>query len=318
MSLAIIHGLAAVFLIIIVWNPGNLTVGVWFQAFAMHWAIVLTAVSVVTTVVARRPAGLIGLIGGVVVLLGISVVYSYPTNRHEAPATSHGDSRESEDRGPYRLRVATANLLMVNTKPEEAAEALIALEADVLVLHEYNRGLYSTIHPLLSTRFAHAVVHPTQDAYGMGVYSNVPVSGSVTDAGDHPALRVEMSAPDLTLWAAHPVAPMSGEMVRRQMQHLAAFGKAVAADSSPLVVAGDFNAVPWNGPFRRMVRRVGLVHAVPPGRGLPRPTYPSRLTWFGVPIDQMLVKGAISTHRRERFRIPGSDHLGVLVELEVH
>ena len=47
------------------------------------------------------------------------------------------------------------------------------------------------------------------------------------------------------------------------------------------------------------------------------PTWPQSLSSFGVPIDHILSKGGIRIGKLERIAIPGSDHFGLLAELEV-
>lgn len=300
MRLLLAVSVASVFLLIVVWNPANLTPILWFQAFAMQWAAVLCLLSLAVIAV-RRPAGFVGLATSIAVLLIIAMPYS-----------SFGPVEPEADSSTFR--VATANLLMTNRRGGAVARALRSVGADVLVLHEYTRGMHARIHASLAAEYGESVVAFGEDAYGFGVYAREPVEGEQVILGEHPAVKVLLREYGLTLWAVHPTAPMSPTLVHRQVEHLGAVAKAVAEGGGRRIIAGDFNAVPWNREMRRLKRVAGLVHAVPSGFRLPKPTYPSPLPV--VPIDHVLVDEGTRTLDRNTFRIPGSDHIGVFVDIQ--
>ncbi|TDX21880.1 endonuclease/exonuclease/phosphatase family protein [Rhodovulum visakhapatnamense] len=65
--------------------------------------------------------------------------------------------------------------------------------------------------------------------------------------------------------------------------------------TGPVVAVGDFNAPPWSRPMRLLLHKTGM-------RGLRRPvaTWPAGLGRFGLPIDQILVRGGARVVHAER------------------
>ena len=87
----------------------------------------------------------------------------------------------------------------------------------------------------------------------------------------------------------------------------------IAAVKGPLVVIGDCNAAPWSYPLRRMMEATGLK-----APRLPVPTWPVGSGWFGVPIDNVFVRGGARLTALAPFGHDlGSNHLGLLADVTV-
>ncbi len=79
----------------------------------------------------------------------------------------------------------------------------------------------------------------------------------------------------------------------------------------PVVAIGDFNAAPWSLPMRRLLSETGMR-----AMRAPRSTWPTGLGRFGVPIDQVLVRGGAQVVRVETFGAGlGSNHLGLVADI---
>jgi len=80
-----------------------------------------------------------------------------------------------------------------------------------------------------------------------------------------------------------------------------------------VVAIGDFNAAPWSRPVRRLEAETGM-------RGLrwPPATWPTWAGAFGVPIDQILLRGGVEAVHMESFGGDlGSNHRGVIADLAI-
>jgi endonuclease/exonuclease/phosphatase family metal-dependent hydrolase len=90
-----------------------------------------------------------------------------------------------------------------------------------------------------------------------------------------------------------------------------------ALPASPLMLVGDFNAVPSSRAYRRIVQRLRDAQTLSAGR--PRPTFPSRLPLLR--LDHVFVSPHIEVVRVETIRTAlsrnASDHLPLLVEFRV-
>src|SRR4029434_9532209 len=80
-----------------------------------------------------------------------------------------------------------------------------------------------------------------------------------------------------------------------QMQQIGALGNPLAALPETALVAGDLNAATWSASVRRIEAAGGLAHVAGIG-----PTWLSRRLpdtlrpYFGLPIDQIFVKGDVA------------------------
>src|SRR5690606_13417846 len=95
--------------------------------------------------------------------------------------------------------------------------------------------------------------------------------------------RVEIDGKPLNVVATHFWRPYRGE---QQVREFAALRRLVDGLSGPTLVAGDFNATAWFGPFTELLGTTGLTRAAfEPG------TWPVELGDVGAPIDHILVSG---------------------------
>jgi endonuclease/exonuclease/phosphatase (EEP) superfamily protein YafD len=82
------------------------------------------------------------------------------------------------------------------------------------------------------------------------------------------------------------------------------------------IVIGDFNSTPWYGAFRQLLRTSQLVSSQP-GFGL-QPTWHSRMPLLlRMPIDHCLYGHSFVSVRREIGRSVDSDHLPLLVSVQI-
>ena len=78
---------------------------------------------------------------------------------------------------------------------------------------------------------------------------------------------------------------------------------------------GDFNTTPWSPIFTELVDRRDW-HDSRWGHGN-QATWPAWIGGFGIPIDHALCTPGIKVLSRSTFDIPGSDHRGVALEIQV-
>jgi endonuclease/exonuclease/phosphatase (EEP) superfamily protein YafD len=93
-----------------------------------------------------------------------------------------------------------------------------------------------------------------------------------------------------------------------QMKRLASI---VGAVTGPVVLAGDFNAVPWSASFRRLRAHTGLK---PHAQMMPTwPALPVSLPQFA--LDHVLLSSDLDVQGARLGSAVGSDHYPVIVDL---
>lgn len=214
----------------------------------------------------------------------------------------------------YGLKIGTASnfdliayqknmsFRMLDTGPLQ--QDILALRADIVTLQEVdaeNRSLFSDL----------AESHPSQAYCDFAGVGGVAIASSLprTDAGPiciegegMVALQVETAYGPLWIVSLHlhwPFPYGQAAQVERLLPQLNGL-------EGPVLVAGDFNMVPWAHTVRSIEGATNTQRA-----GHLLYTLPMKQGRISLPIDHVLVPGETATEIRRR-PLLGSDHYGVL------
>jgi endonuclease/exonuclease/phosphatase family metal-dependent hydrolase len=195
-----------------------------------------------------------------------------------------------------------------------------AADVDVVVLTETtSRFLRALQSPQWNQDFPYAVGDASGAPADTSVFSRYPLTQ--TSAYGHSdftqwvtTVAVPGRAP-VRLIAAHPCNPYCGNGLFAA-DHALLEGTVRANTGSPLVVAGDLNAIDDHGPLVRL-RADGMRSATDlVGAGWV-PTYPAnhRVVPPLLPIDHVLVNDQLTATALRTIHLQGTDHLGLVVTL---
>ena len=212
---------------------------------------------------------------------------------------------------PFRL--VSSNALKKNKHPEQWAEAVLALEPDVLCVAELTPPLDEALHAAGPP--AHRCAHVEADPAGTGLWSRWPLEdGRVLHAGHAmPVARI----PELgvTVAAVHTMAPSTRWKGRVWWQSFDAITSLTERTDGPLVVAGDWNATMGHTPLRRLVAGTRLRDGhTDAGRRHAR-TWPSCAPV--ALLDRVLVSPEVAVRSITEHKLPGTDHRAVAADLVV-
>jgi endonuclease/exonuclease/phosphatase family metal-dependent hydrolase len=242
-----------------------------------------------------------------------------------------------------KIRVMTYNVhrcIGVDRKvtPERIAAVIEQSSADVVALQEVDAGRARTGGVdqalLIAQRLEmHVYFHPAwqfaEEQYGDAILSRFPMR--LVQAGPLPCPRNRLWR-ELrgALWASIQVDHREIQMINthlglgpreRMQQTEMLFSESWlggAACKPPLVLCGDFNALPDSAVHRRCLRTLRDVHRI---LKVPRPrkTFPTRYPLAS--IDHMFLSAEFAVHHVEVLRTKltrvASDHYPLLVELSL-
>ncbi len=204
--------------------------------------------------------------------------------------------------------VAGAN---VTSRPSVAGE-LLALSPDVLVISE----MPSRLEPALAGTYP--FVERVSGGPQLSVFSKLPVRLLESREADLPGLRVEVAGPagPFVLYALHVPRPWftnNGDYQSTVAEHhriMRALAARIAAETVPVVVAGDLNSPDRGRDYREMLRDGGLVDAMRDQWS----SYTSVGMWSPLllRIDHILVSDGWCGDDARTFDLPRSDHVGVV------
>jgi endonuclease/exonuclease/phosphatase (EEP) superfamily protein YafD len=164
-----------------------------------------------------------------------------------------------------------------------------------------------------------SAVEARKDAYGIGVYSRVPLLSArvVRFPSDGPATvvaRLRVSAKIVTVVVTHVHTPFAGSIHVRQLEALAAAARSRLGKR--VVVCGDFNTPPWTGPLRHFAADARLrdLYGSRAWAGYSWPTWGSFLR---VPLDNCFVGNGVAVTDHHHGPNVGSDHRPLVVDVGV-
>jgi endonuclease/exonuclease/phosphatase (EEP) superfamily protein YafD len=163
------------------------------------------------------------------------------------------------------------------------------------------------------------VIEPRKDAYGIGVYSRMPllsakVARFPSDGPPTVVARLRVAGTPVTVVVTHVHTPFAGSI---HVRHLDALAASVRSQlGRRVVVCGDFNTPPWSGPLRDFASDARL-HDVYGSRAWAGYSWPTWGSFLRVPLDNCFVgKGLAVTGHHDGPDV-GSDHRPLVVDIGV-
>lgn len=218
-----------------------------------------------------------------------------------------------------RLSVMVANVQRKNRQANEVIALAREQNPDLFFVLETN-GWWDEALSALDADYDHHLQDIPSDAtyYGMHVFSRHPFADTemrfpfgadtplFVGTLDHPARQIRV-------FGIHPRPPHYFQpSTLRDATVLEAAIEARDGDL-PALLAGDFNATPWERTSRRALRLGGLIDPRA-GRG-PLISFDANSWWMKWPLDQILWQQGLAMTGFEVLDGLGSDHYPVLAEL---
>ena len=204
---------------------------------------------------------------------------------------------------PGPISVYQKNLLFQNDQVEALRADIAAAAPDIIALQEVTSRNAELVRQLRETHPFQASCALTEWAR-VAILSRWPVEGEIC-IENRGLVGVQVTAHDGVFWAfsLHAFWPWP----HGQATQLAEILPVLATLEGPMVLAGDFNMVPWSH----------TLHAVAAATGTTRagPLFPTmHKSGAPLPIDHVYAPGGGRATARP---LAGSDHLGVLAEVFV-
>jgi len=219
------------------------------------------------------------------------------------------------------MRIVCANIFCLNPRPRQALREVAAQGGDVTVLIEATPRF---------DRFVRGILPPRR-MEGLTRSDGMPVAVHAEPALQVEPLQtegdgwVECQVAGLTLLVVHAVSPYLPWRLRRRRRQLEALGDRLAsiAPEEPAIAVGDFNTSHAGRAWKRFDAAARDWRRLLPGPEGASGTWPLGSVWAPVALDHALAPPHLAgvngdddhSARLRTFPIPGSDHLGLTVDL---
>jgi endonuclease/exonuclease/phosphatase (EEP) superfamily protein YafD len=215
-----------------------------------------------------------------------------------------------------QLRVLVANTWLANENYDRLFELVRREHPSVIGVTELTRKWDDALTRGLPD-YEHRVVRAQPGAYGIGIYSRVPLRDTaiVFPAEGWPAVAratIRVGERDVDLFVVHGPSAIRSGAAERHREFMRGLGAMARAAGDGALLCGDLNAAPWTDGFGELRRRGDLERD--------DPWRPFEYTWpvwnrlLRIPIDQCLAGDALAVSSRTGPSI-GSDHFPLLVEV---
>ena len=243
-----------------------------------------------------------------VVVLNVSVVW---------PLFSIVDVA-SADEGAATIKIFHANIYSQNQDASLLLSVMDVEKPDIVVLLEVTPRWEKKLAPLLN-QFPYKKLVVREGNFGIALLSKFKLSDiEVITTGNTavPSIQavIELQNQQVNLLATHPLPPVTPDLKQQRDKQLKGIAGLVLQGEKPVVVVGDLNITHWSPVYHEFIKQSGLVNARQ-GRGV-LPTWPSRLSFIGLPIDHVLYAGDIAVKSIYTCDDIGSDHLPLVAELQ--
>ena len=257
---------------------------------------------------------------GVLVLAAVALGYHAWRLGPYLPITQSMDAGGADCAPGRRLSVLVANLQRDNEKVAAVLDLVRSEDADLVLLLETAADWDRALAPL-DASYAHHVQSIPEEAtyYGMHVYSRFPLVETemrTPFGADTPLFVGTLVHPagEVRVFGVHPRPPQSFEQSSAMRDATILEAALEAAESpNPALVAGDYNATPWERTSRRAMRLGGLLDPRV-GRG-PMISFDAHSAWIKWPLDQILWQEGLAMIDFRVLGPIGSDHYPVRADL---
>ena len=218
-----------------------------------------------------------------------------------------------------RLRLASINVHTENERGDLLLEFLRHSEADAILLMEVNERWMNALEPL-RTNYSQIIADPREDNFGIALFSRLPLTNSaVVELGkaEVPSIvtAITVGGQNVFLLGTHPLPPGSAENSRLRNEQFREIAGRVCSSKTPAIVLGDLNSTPWSPYFADLLNDSGLKNTSQ-GRGL-FGSWPTWLPFARIALDHCLVSASIRVINKQLGPRVGSDHLPVVIDVEI-
>jgi endonuclease/exonuclease/phosphatase (EEP) superfamily protein YafD len=267
--------------------------------------LVLLAAAALAALLLRRPR--LASLAALLAALNVAVLH--------IPLTPGASAAPGVAKGSLRLLVA--NLETGNTDFAAVDRLVARTRPDVFGVIELTPAMAWHLRTQLP-RYRPRGLEPRDDAYGIGVYSRVPLSAHLerypSDGGPATVVaRVSVAGEPVSLVITHVHTPFAGSI---HVRHLDALAKARPQFGPRAVVCGDFNTPPWSGPLRDFAADSELrdLYGTHAWSGYSWPTWSALLR---VPLDNCFVSPDVVVTNHRDGPGDGSDHRPLIVDFGI-
>ena len=254
------------------------------------------------------------------VVLVLAVLYQgYILSPYLLPVQPVVPDRESTD--PQRsFSLLVANILMENRDAQSFIDLVAEHDPDVVLVMETDTWWIDQLHPLRE-KYSYYHEQPQDNHYGISLYTHLPMEDTQIhyfEEVNTPAIQTTLQLPSgdkVILYGVHPRPPLPENSVSAADKELIKIAERTKQANLPVVVAGDFNDVPWSFTIETF-QEISQLRDIRVGRGLYN-TFDAKNPILRLPLDHVFISPGLGLAEFAKPILFSSDHFALYVTLVV-
>ena len=241
------------------------------------------------------------------------------------PILSNIFANEQPPAGRQEYSLLSYNVLADNRNKAPVVELLKSTDVDVTVVVEYANDWVEQLKPL-DQKYPYSLEAPRWHGFGIAIFSRHELYNKkikmLSDAqSDIPFLLAEVALGDqkIILAAGHLLAPLQPYRMEIRNKQIMAATRLIKeyrdGRDLPVILVGDFNAVPWS-PFIQDLLKTTELRDSRQGYFY-HGSWPNDNLLVRIPIDHAFVSRQVHIHRRQLLRCYASDHLPLQIDFSI-
>jgi endonuclease/exonuclease/phosphatase (EEP) superfamily protein YafD len=219
------------------------------------------------------------------------------------------------------LRVMTVNAQYGQADAQSVVDLVESQHVEVLSVQELTPGFEEALVDAgLDDLLGHSITVPAENTpAGSGLWSSTPLTEEEQMSGTSfamPSALVAVGGTDVRVTVVHPYPPMPTEIATWRTE-LVDLAEQVQADTTPQIMAGDFNATYDHASFRELLGSRFSDASREWGAG-PAVTWPEgSLVPALFALDHVVVENDMAVSDVVSMQVPGTDHRALMATVVV-
>lgn len=224
---------------------------------------------------------------------------------------------ETEVQTSGGLKIASINLLSLNTNYQDVMEFIRSNDFDIVFFQELNSRWESELEEIRDG-FIFQQMIPREDNFGIGVFSkmeNTAIQETNFSTVNIPSLvlSIPFEGKELMIINTHPLPPVGESYFEARNEQFKILDRVISRLDDDVILIGDLNSTRFSPNFKLLLES-GKLRDSRKGFGL-LPTWHAQFPLISVTLDHALVTDGVEVLERGVGSNIGSDHLPVIIEV---
>jgi len=240
----------------------------------------------------------------------LSLILNIYRMRHFMPRLRSSDVSQNKD-------VLSINAFEKNIDFDSLKDAIHGADPQLLLIMEITDEIEAALRDVLKL-YKHKLQTPVRDGFNICLFSKNPLEEteiSIHGSDGTPFLQAQTTihSQPYQVFCAHPKPALSKDWHKQRSIYFDEVAPIIARADLPVLVLGDFNAVPWEDKFQAFLQKTNLKSTLE-GYGY-KITWPVFFPVMGVPMDHILVTKDQAYSDLNVGPYAGSDHFPISINL---